>query len=87
MVSQFEFFILTSVKASTDQQHAVGNLVSLLKYGGFFRDSSGLNSLQTFKRFAQIMNKPNGFQVDIIQESITDFIRNSGWFNWFTRKF
>ena len=78
---------MTSVKASTDQQHAVGNLVLLLKNGGFFRDSSGLNSLRTFKRFAQIMNKPNGFQVDIIQESITDFIRNSGWFNWFSRKF
>ena len=87
MVSLIELFVLTSVKASADQQHAVGNLVSLLKYGGFFRDSSGLNSLQTFKRFAQIMNKPNGFQVDIIQESITDFIRSCGRFNWFTRKF
>ena len=43
--------------------------------------------MQTFKRFAQIMKKPAGFQVDIIQKSIPDFIQNFGWSNWFTREF
>ena len=57
-----------------------------LTYGSFFHDTSGLNSLQTFKRFAQIMKKPAGFQVDIIQKSIPDFIQNFGWSNWFTRE-
>ena len=50
----------------------------LLKYGGFFRDTNGLNNLQTFKRFAQLINRPNGFQVDIVAEPISTFINNFG---------
>ena len=67
---------LTHEKDSPDQQHAVANLVKLLKNGGFFRDTSGLNNLQTFKRFAQLMNRPNGFQVDFVTEPISTIINN-----------
>ena len=65
-----------SLKDSPDQQHGVANLVELLKYGGFFRDTNGLNNLQTFKRFAKILNKPNGFTVDYFAEPISTFISN-----------
>ena len=68
--------VLYSLKDSPDQQHGVGNLVELLKYGGFFRDTNGLNNLQTFKRFAQILNKPHGFTVDYFAEPISTFINN-----------
>ena len=64
-----------SLKDSPDQQHSVANLVSLLKYGGFFRDTNGLNNLQTFKRFAKILNKQNGFTVDYEAEPVSNFIR------------
>ena len=50
--------------------------MKLLKYGGFFRDTNGLNNLQTFKRFAQILNKPNGFTVKIETEPISFIINN-----------
>ena len=65
-----------SLKDSPEQQHGVRNLVELLKYGGFFRDTNGLNSLQTFKKFAQILNKPNGFTVEIETEPISTIINN-----------
>ena len=72
----FSTVTLTHEKDSPDQQHAVGNLVQLLKYGGFFRDTNGLNNLQTFKRFAQLMNMPNGFRVEIVTEPISTIINN-----------
>ena len=65
-----------SLKDSPEQQHGVRNLVELLKNGGFFRDTNGLNSLQTFKKFAQILNKPNGFTVKIEAERISTVINN-----------
>ena len=63
-------------KDSPDQKHSLENLVLVLKYGGFFRHTNGLNSLQTFKQFAQIMNKPNGFTVDHVAEPISTIINN-----------
>ena len=68
--------VLYSLKDSPDQKHGVGNLIELLKYGSFFRDTNGLNNLQTFKRFAKILNKPNGFTVDYVAEPISTFINN-----------
>ena len=52
----------------------MSNLILLLKHGGFFRDTNGLNNLQTFKRFAQILNKPDGFSVDFVAKPISAII-------------
>ena len=68
--------MFTQEKDSPEQQHGLGNLVQLLKYGGFFRETNGLNSLKTFKRFAQLMNMPNGFPVDIVTRPISTFINS-----------
>ena len=57
--------------------HAVGNLVELLSNGSFLRETDGLNSLPTFKKIAQILQKPSGFPISQGQEPITSFIRNS----------
>ena len=76
VVSYLILCVLTHEKDSPDQQHGVANLVQLLKNGGFFRDTNGLNNLQTFKRFAQLMNMPNGFTVEYVAEPISTFINN-----------
>ena len=57
--------------------HAVGNLVDLLSNGSFLRKTNGLNSLPTFKKIAQILQKPSGFSISKGQKSITSFIRDS----------
>ena len=64
-------------KASPDQQHPIGNLVLLLKHGSFLRSTNGLNSLQTFKKFASILQKPNGLEFNIEHSDIQTFINKS----------
>ena len=61
-------------KASPDQKHAIENLVMLLTNGGFFRDANGLNSLPTFKHFAQKMNKQSGFTVSFKAVKISEIM-------------
>ena len=68
--------MLTYEKDSPDQKHGRDNLILMLKYGSFFRDTNGLNSLQTFKRFARIMSKPGGFTVDHVAEPISTIINH-----------
>ena len=65
------------VPDSPDQQHAIGNLINLLSHGSFLRNTNGLNSLPTFRKFAQILQKPNGLQFTTSEMSITSFIRSS----------
>ena len=63
--------------ASPDQMHAIGNLVQLLYHGSFLRKTNGLNSLPTFKKFADILQEPYGLRIRIQNSSISNFIQNS----------
>ena len=63
-------------KACIEQEQAVGDLMKLFENGGFLRDCNGLNSLDSIKQLAKILNIPE-FEFQIKTELITDVCRNS----------
>ena len=52
------------------------NLMNLFENGSFLRDTNGLNSLDSIKRLAKILNISE-FTFQIKKELITDFCRKS----------
>ena len=62
--------------ACDDQQQSVLSLMDLFENGGFLRQSNGLNSLDSIKQLAKILNIPE-FKFQIQRKPITDVCRNS----------
>ena len=62
--------------ACDDQQQSVLSLMDLFENGGFLRQSNGLNSLDSIKQLAKILNIPE-FKFQIQAKLITDVCRNS----------
>ena len=49
----------------------------LLQFGGFFKDQSGLNTLQSIKHIRELLDMDRDFQVEVVQERIEDFCQKS----------
>ena len=62
--------------ACDDQQQSVLSLMDLFENGGFLRPCNGLNSLDSIKQLAKILNIPE-FKFHIRRKLITDVCRNS----------
>ena len=69
-------FGLSALIDSADQEQLVGNLMKLFENGGFLRQCNGLNSLDTIKQLARIINIPE-FKFQIKTELITTLCQNS----------
>ena len=50
---------------AVEQQQTLPGLLSLLKYGSFFRNQSGLNSLPSIRELNKILNLPTDFEFEI----------------------
>ena len=72
--------MLKFAKAGTSQQQAIMDLLKLLMYDGFLRNN-GLNSLQSIKEIAKILNLSNGFKFRVKADRIVSLCQSSKFFS------
>ena len=51
--------------------------MKILKYGGFFRDQSGLNNLPSIRELKQILNLKDDFTFELVDDQIESFCSKS----------
>ena len=55
-------------------------LMKILKYGGFFRDKSGLNNMPSIRELKQILNLKDDFTFELVDDQIESFCSKSKFF-------
>ena len=66
--------------AGVDQQQNVMTLMKILKFGGFFRDESGLNNLPSLRVLNQILNLKDNLTFELVDDQIESFCSKSKFF-------
>ena len=59
------------------QTQSIVKLMRLLQFGGFFKDQTGLNTLNSIKHIRKLLNMNRDFRVEVVQEKIENFLKKS----------